>query len=175
MKSSPDLNLPGGRAPTCTTIALGRSASRHVASPAGFRDTSNATSKPAARWISCASGSAPRPTLIGTSAPTRRASASGSSRTPAWRWRFDAPSHPVPLPPLRGSSTPIATAASGHPSSRAPATGAGLQAASYLSMSKLGGRCLAAEPCRQANRGRPDPSARGLSYCARDPLPATTP
>jgi hypothetical protein len=39
----------------------------------------------------------------------------------------------------------------------------GLQAASYLSMSKLGGRCLAAEPCQQASRGPPDPSARGMS------------
>jgi hypothetical protein len=30
-------------------------------------------------------------------------------------------------------------------------------------MSKLGGRCPAAEPCPQASRGRPDPSATG--YC----------
>jgi hypothetical protein len=62
-------------------------------------------------------------------------------------WRSDAPSHTTPLPASRGFSTPNIAAASDRPSSRAPATGAGLQAASNPSRSRPVGHSRAAEPC----------------------------
>jgi hypothetical protein len=53
------------------------------------------------RFVQCdTGGSPPRPTLIVTSAPTRRASASGSSRTPAWRWRSGLVCRTKALPSL---------------------------------------------------------------------------
>jgi hypothetical protein len=68
-------------------------------------------------------------------------------------WRSDAPSHTTPLPASGGFSTPSVTAASDRPSSRAPATGAGLQAVSNPSRSRPVGHSRAAEPC--PNSGAP--------------------